>query len=645
MAYRSILGGSPLGIIGVRSAATPDGLSSFNIDKSRNINVVDYNKSNAGSLFTGKRRIRAWADISKLVPVKDGDEEYPDTTGSGESKGSETFTQQTLHSNSVYDTSILNIIEKLANTKGELKPADFAYLKNVGVYPNNRLMIARRFGTPVADNIMIKKKPYEFGAFSTLISWIPEGEDFLNISFGEEWMSADADFTGVLNSLGKDIKLDNLGGIGGAAGNAVPLPGFTEIFQRQFLAGLGLLEGSSGNMIPVGNPNLIKEAKMRKTIGYGEAGSGLTCTVSIKMVCEYELKYISGIDPTIVWMDLIGSILRFGTSESDTYGLSKEVSAKLIRWTNSPKDLLKEVFEGIKTEVGNIINDVKKSIQKISNEEGAKIDKEAQVSEGIISRAATGIVNFFTGEKKDEAVVAEERVALEEKTKEQTSLTDSVLGSLTEGLIQKYRVKILGIINSLSGLPSTPWHITIGNPLRPVFCSGDMLTKSVSLKLGPQLAFNDLPSSITAEFTLENARPLGMQEIMAKYNTGYLRSIDVQKTYYETSQVVAQDGSVTSTEQWGLLPGESVNYATASESTPVDANPANNNQANSLPPGNTKTNADGSVSPISSSQSETKSYNQGGGVDSNNGTVKDANSESPAASGPTVAPIARLTFL
>ena len=57
MAYRSILGGSPLGIIGVRSAATPDGLSSFNIDKSRNINVVDYNKSNAGSLFTGKRRI------------------------------------------------------------------------------------------------------------------------------------------------------------------------------------------------------------------------------------------------------------------------------------------------------------------------------------------------------------------------------------------------------------------------------------------------------------------------------------------------------------------------------------------------------------------------------------------------------------
>ena len=171
-----------------------------------------------------------------------------------------------------------------------------------------------------------------------------------------------------------------------------------------------------------------------------------------------------------------------------------------------------------------------------------------------------------------------------------------------------------------------------------------MLTRSVSLKLGPQLAFNDLPSSITAEFTLENARPLGMQEIMAKYNTGYLRSIDVQKTYYETSQVTTEEG-VSSTEEWGYIPGESVNYATASKSTPGDVNPANNNQANSLPPGNTKTNADGSVSPISSSESETKSFNQGGGGDTNNATNKDANSESPAASGPTVAPIARAGFL
>jgi len=79
----------------------------------------------------------------------------------------------------------------------------------------------------------------------------------------------------------------------------------------------------------------------------------------------------------------------------------------------------------------------------------------------------------------------------------------------------------MGIAHSLSGLPSTPWHITVGNPLRPIFCSGDMYTDNLTLRMGPTLAFNDLPSNITIEFTLKNARNLGLQEILAKFNTGY----------------------------------------------------------------------------------------------------------------------------
>lgn len=638
MAYRSILGGSPLGIIGVRSAATPDGYTSFNIDKSRNVKVQDYNKSAAGTLFTGKRRIRAWADIKALPPVqdlKDGKptgEEYQDVTGANAVRGSEVYVQQTLHSDSVYDTSVLNIIEKLANTKGQLKPADFAYLKNVGVYPNNRLMIARRFAAPTGDNIMIKKKPTEIGSLATLITWVPESEDFLNISFGEEWMEAEADFKGVLSGLGEDLGIGNLGGIGGAAGNVVPLPGFTEIFQRQFLASLGLLESNSKNMIPAGNPNLIKQAKMRKTVGYSEAGSGLTCTVQVKMLCEYELKYISGIDPTIVWMDLIGTILRFGTSESENYGLSKSVSAKLIRWANNPQSLLKEVFSSIKSAISGIVEEVTKKIEEIFNDAKAAVEKATEEEE--------------SGEDKDPDPLA---AANEEKAASMKILDSisKILGDVSEGLIQKYRVKIIGIVNALSGLPSTPWHLTIGNPMRPIFCSGDMLTKSVSLKLGPQLAFNDLPSSITVEFTLENARALGMQEIMGKFNSGYLRSIDVQKTYYETSQITS--GGKSYTEPIGILPGEAsvppdVGTASGTASGGSASNVGgtggptntNNNLQNPLPSGNTQSTAGGGVVPISGSASETKSHVEGSGNASNtNPTISDANSTLPAT-GPTV---------
>ena len=564
MANRARLGGSPLGLIGLKSSPDLNGNSTFNGGNSRNVIVADYNKSRAGSLFTGKRVLRAWPELQQKPgtvlddngkPVSSGlhwdtkgldDVEYPvlnNPSATASSAGVDKYMPKaTLHNNTVYDTSILNIIEKLASTKASLKPADFAYLKNVGVYPNNRLMIARRFAAPSNDNIMVPKKAGEISSFATLISWVPEGVDFLDFTFGEEWMDAEADFKGVLNSIGEDLKLNNLGGIGGAAGNAVPLPGFTEIFQRQFLTQLGLFDGGSAGSIPAGNPNLIKAAKRRKTISYSEAGAGLKTGISIKMTCEYELKYISGIDPTIVWMDLLSTIVRFGTSSSETYGLRKDVAAKLIGWANNPDTLIRDVVKAIKDAITDVVKEVTAAINKIY----------------------TNVVNGASALNIPETTPAAEPPSEADKVKEAAEKERSIgidlinkvgalIGEVSSATIMKYRVKIIGIVNALSGLPSTPWHITIGNPMRPMFCSGDMLTESVQVKLGPQLGFNDLPTSITVDFTLANARPLGLQEIMGKFNSGYLRTVDVQKSFYET-KTIPGSGKNAKTEPLGFLP-------------------------------------------------------------------------------------------
>jgi hypothetical protein len=55
----------------------------------------------------------------------------------------------------------------------------------------------------------------------------------------------------------------------------------------------------------------------------------------------------------------------------------------------------------------------------------------------------------------------------------------------------------------------------------------------VKMTLGSTLAFNDLPSNIKVEFTLRNARPWGLQEILAKFNTGHLRTVNIQKDFLE----------------------------------------------------------------------------------------------------------------
>lgn len=513
----AVLGGSPLGLLVTRSTPV-NGRSTFNGGNSRNVNVADYNISKADSLFTGKRIVRAWPIINTnsdgvYDTIGENDVDYS-KLAAGDKTG-DSFKQRPLHGNNVYDTSILNIVESLSGTKAALRPADFAYLKDVGVYPNNRLLVARRFAGPINDNIMTKKKDTEVGSLATLISWQPQGTDFLSIDFGEKWTEADADFKNILNRIGGDFSKSGTSNLGSGAGGGfgiIPLPSFTEIFQRKALQSIGLIgeegnEISDENLIPAGNPNLIKEAKRRTLVGYEQAGSGLTCVVSISMVCEWEMKFISGIDPTVVWMDILAMIARFGTSPSDNYGFGKKMSTKINEWVNNPNNLVTQVVTAIADALKNLKDVLQVAINGI-------VDGMKKVVEDPAEAAA----------KLDAGAIT-------------NSIMDSVLNfanTMLKGTILKYRVEILGVVNALTGNPSTPWHITIGNPMRPIFCSGDMLTQSVKITLGPTLGFNDLPSTIKAEFTLVNARSWGMQEIMAKFNSGYLRTVDAQKTYYET---------------------------------------------------------------------------------------------------------------
>jgi len=561
----AILGGSPLGLINVRSIPN-NGRSTFNDGNTRGVSVAAYNSGawNAGlrgnSLFSGSRVVRAWPNASAF-----NDEKRSSQPGTGDSsiddkaikkarkEGTQDATPQgkyrqrkSLHNNDVYDVSILNIIEHLSTTRGSLKMADFAYLKDVGVLPNNRLMIARKYATAVTDNIITPRKKsasgkfVESGAQATLISWVPENTDYLKITFGEEWTDADGDFKEIFNKIGADVMGGKMGDVMGKLGNVIPLPGFTELFQRRMLEKMGFIEGADN--IPSGNPNLIKEAKRRKTVPKEQAGSGLNCKVDIEMNCEYEQKFISGIDPTIVWMDIIGMIARFGTSPSSFYGLSGNLAAKINKWLSDPMSMVTDAIKAIKAGLSMIASKIAKAVNKFVQEGLAAI--EARKAE----RDADSEIDEIEDEEDREEAEAEREAADQEKldNKEKKMIQKfaamggkvlSFIGRfLKDGLktlAAKYKIEIMGVVNALSGAASTPWHITIGNPLRPVFCAGDMYTQAVTITLGPTLAFNDLPASIKAGFTLTNARPWGLQEIMAKFNSGYLRTLDAEKSFFE----------------------------------------------------------------------------------------------------------------
>ncbi len=457
---------------------------------------------------------------------------WPFPTGTNVN-GHTTGTNTNIHNDDVYDISTVSIINYTANDALKamrLTAAHFAYLKNEGVFPNNRLIVARRFAAPVGNDLtaVTTAEP-----LATLISWVPADNNFLDIIIGEKWMEADGTFETILNSFGRDMTLgdDNrkgmgsLGTIAAGAFGAIPLPGLMEGLQRQLFVKLGI--AGSQSVLPSGNPNLIKEAKRRVTIDKGSAGSGLICQFSVKMKVEYEHKYINGVDPTLVYLDIIGNALSFATSDSQF--MYNHAFAK-----------------GANNIITNLMSGDLNTVQQT-------LTKWITAFVGVLSDYISKIIAAIT-------TIANPNPSANNNTTLATGIKELFV-STVGAVIGKYKVAIMGVISALTGVASTPWHVTIGNPKRPFFCSGDMYMDNVQMSFGPILAFNDLPSTIIIEFELKNARNLGAQEIYNRFNTGigrsYLRLPDINSSNSSIAgltQAADRETNIQQTNNNGNIP-------------------------------------------------------------------------------------------
>jgi len=422
--------------------------------------------------------------------------------------------QADIHNNDIYDTSVGSIVKYTSNKPSmKLDYIDFAYLRNLGVYPNNRLIVARRFGAAVGNDLnSMKIKP-----MATMVSWVPEkDESFLKITYNEKWDEAEASYVDVLNDIGKSTKVsgddkNNIGDFAARGLDMLPFPGLTEPLQRAVMAKFGLVDDPYN--LPLGNPNLIREAKKRTTVQPDQPGSGLVCNIEVTMEVEYEQKFINGVDPSLVYLDIIQNALTFGTSEA-AFQMGKAFgtgTSKILKQLISGD--YKAIYDALSSIVTAIFEQVTELAVKMVN---ALITPPNDSLESLREPILTALKGAFSTAKE-------------------------VIGAV----IGKYKHRLMGITNALTGSPSTPWHITIGNPKKPVFSSGDMLLKTVEMDLGKVLAFNDLPSTIKFTLKFENARPLGSQEIFNRLNTGRGRSYISVNLQSEVS--TKNDGSIDQT--------------------------------------------------------------------------------------------------
>jgi hypothetical protein len=397
--------------------------------------------------------------------------------------------------------SLIQYFGKKETKALKLRAADFAYLKDLGVYPVNRLWILRRF----PDNAIVPNNLLEWGkgveAVSTIVGWMKDQENnpMISLTFNEVWVDQTEMIDKVFSQILKDefgLKLPAM----------MSVPGWSQGILFGMLKAMKLTDDFDSKNPPTGNPNILRIAKMRDI-----ANQALQSRLNMTLETCYEQKYINGIDPGLAMMDILSNLFKMGTSDQ-----------KFIL-SNSP--MLQEFVSNL-------------------NNNGANYEAWIPLMTKMVNAFVEGVTNFIdemkktstadvTGTEGSSTGTADDQKAKTDSF--QTAIPDAntinsmgsflkgVANSLLAGTISKYRWPLKGSIGMMSGINTTPWHLTIGNPYSPIINIGNIVVGSVDVKLSNELGFNDMPARIDVAVNVEFGRPLGKQELEKMFNNGYKR--------------------------------------------------------------------------------------------------------------------------
>lgn len=432
-------------------------------------------------------------------------------------KGINTFNEPGINpfDESLTDDSWASIIE--FTNKYEtyaLKPADLSYIKNVLTLPPNRLIVLRRFGNNPIPNDIINSN-FNISPTSTLCGFIMPDKPTIKLGFNEKWVSESDTLLDIINDMIglKDKKLPTI-------------PGETnldQVFLQQVSNNLGLGIDFIG---PMGNPNIVNQAYTRKTNSTGEKDgweSGLEFDLSLEFETTYEMQYIKGVDPGVAMLDIIANITEMGTSDAEFIlsGSGASAANKILKFLQNPnsKELIYEVINAIKNAVLFLVNKIKSFLVN-----AATATKDIATNSLNAGKKGAKSKNSDGSEKNVvEKVVSGAIEAGKQVVDDLLSIVSPTIDNMIHDLFRKYQWKIRGSIYAMTGAPSAPWHITMGNPKNPFFICGNLVCKKVEMELNGEFGFNDMPTQINVKIQLIPARPLGKSEIQQLFNGGSIR--------------------------------------------------------------------------------------------------------------------------
>jgi hypothetical protein len=385
---------------------------------------------------------------------------------------------------------------------------DFMYCKHYGKIPNNRLITLRRYPFPIGDSLRLGGNRRNAIPVAQAVTW-----------FGGE--------TGnTLNSLGVfswDIPwrygLDAVDGPTGQTitGNEITLndllklvtdvgPGGKQIAAALTAAYVGTVGGDASMSQASGYEGKIQEYQKNlydQTSGpywnriYGPVNvitkssmrlRGLQNTYDsnpISLKFQYSFRSFNGMSPKIAALEIISNFMNLTYQDAQFLG-------QLARYF--PKLGVK--FDPTTTEaIGNILTSWGSTHAGNNSEEFSTI-----------------LANLIGAAKLAGSKIVSDPLGTGAKVLQAGLMRPDLLGNAIPELIS--------IKSALSDRPVGEWHITVGNPMNPIFVMGDLICSEVKMAWDDEIGPDDFPTGVTFTVTLKQGKPRDKTAIERMLNHG-----------------------------------------------------------------------------------------------------------------------------
>ena len=419
---------------------------------------------------------------------------YKNISGLSEnSQGSEVSDRYStvVNSNSPYIAPTANNIVQYSQNIDSLAfkydLTDFIQCEHYGQISNNYMVTLRRFGYPIADNLI---EPRQIGPGGDLIdttqpdiaraiTWLSPalGNDLkeilkfnVKIPWKDEESAVQTIQAGKANRGAVGAMIDG-SPIFQAIENGINGYGADQT-QRINAEGAGFdpLKETYPNTV-YGPLNVIKNIMARE--------QGLKFEQEFKLTFHYDLRGYPNTSPKAAFMDTMANLLALTYNNAPFWGGA-------VRYTGSGT-------------LGKPFGDYSKLAA--GDYEGFLKGLGSQISNAVSTGFADLQKAWETGNLGDSKIL------------------NNVIGG---GLMKLFNGPQGGsIVNSLlTGDPTGQWHLTIGNPLNPIMMVGNLACTDSSFSFEGPFGYEDFPSKLKVEITLKPARMRDKGEIESMFNAG-----------------------------------------------------------------------------------------------------------------------------